>query len=217
MLRRLIRSPRWLLGTALALLLGLFGSHWLVKRAGRNQLYDKASDLPEKRVLVVLGCSKLIQNAWTNWFFTYRIRAAVQAWQAGKAKAIIVSGDNHSKGYDEPSDMKASLIEAGVPEEVIYCDYAGLRTLDSIVRAKRIFSQDKITIVSQRFHNERALFLAQQHGIDAIGLNAQDVPVSNALQTYLREILARVSAVLDCWVLGTQPKFAGPPVEILQS
>jgi SanA protein len=216
MFRRITCPSRWLLSAVLALAVTLFGCDWLMVNAGKNRLYDKATDLPEKRVLLVLGCSKLVQNARINLFFTYRIKAALAAWKAGMAKAIIVSGDNHSKDYDEPSDMKAALMEAGVPESVIYCDYAGLRTLDSIVRSRRIFAQEKITIVSQRFHNERAVFLAQQYGLDAIGLNAQEVPVSNALQTHLRETLARVAAVLDCWVLGTQPKFDGPLVKIVE-
>jgi SanA protein len=212
--RYLRHYRRWLLGIVVLMLVSVVMSQWIVRRAGSGKLYATAAELPERRVLLVLGCSPLMNNAWTNWFFTYRIRAAAEAWKAGKARAIIVSGDNSTENYDEPTEMKAALVAQGVPEEVIYCDYAGFRTLDSVVRAGSIFGQKKITVVSQRFHNERALFLAQSHGLDAIALNAEDVPVRNAVMTEMREVLARVAAVLDCWVLGTGPKFLGPAVAI---
>lgn len=129
-------------------------------------------------------------------------------------KALLVSGDNGSRQYDEPTAMKAALVAAGVPAERIVCDYAGFRTLDSVVRAREVFGQSRFLVVSQRFHNERAIFLARRLGIEAVGLNAQDVPRSRALTTWLREYLARVQAVLDVTLLGTRPRFAGPPEPI---
>jgi SanA protein len=137
--------------------------------------------------------------------------------RAGKVKAFIVSGDNGSKEYDEPTAMKEALVARGVPEAAIYCDFAGFRTLDSVVRAKSIFGQSRYIIVSQHFHNERAIFLARQRGLDAVGLDAADVSRSFAPTTYLREYLARVQAVLDVTLLQTRPKFDGPPVVITQT
>jgi len=113
--------------------------------------------------------------------------------------------------------MKAALIASGVPEGKIYCDYAGFRTLDSIVRAREVFGQSKIMVVSQRFHNERALYLAGSQNVDAIGFNAADAELSRptAIKNEIREILARVKAVLDTNVLRTQPKFLGTPVQVV--
>ena len=91
---------------------------------------------------------------------------------------------------------------------------AGFRTLDSVVRCKEIFSQNDVIIVSQEFHNQRALFISDSHGISAVGFNAQGVPHGYALKTEIREYFARAAAVLDVYFLKTQPKFLGEKVEI---
>lgn len=142
------------------------------------------------------------------------MEAAVRLYQSGKVAALIVSGDNGSKEYDEATAMKDALVRAGIPEKSIYLDYAGFRTLDSVVRAKEVFGQEAFVVVSQRFHNERAIFLARQSGIKAIGYNAADLRGRRGLMTHLREYLARVQAVLDVKVLGTQPKFLGKAVVV---
>ena len=116
--------------------------------------------------------------------------------------------------YDNPQSTPQALIEAGVPEAKIICDYAGFRTLDSVARAKKVFGQDRILIISQRFHNERALYLAKGWGMDAIAFDAREVQIDHALKTYIREVFARVKAVLDLHLLHTQPKFLGPPVKL---
>ncbi len=158
--------------------------------------------------------SKTLANAQPNLFFYFRIEAAAGLFRAGRVNYLIVSGDNSREGYDEPTDMRDALMAAGVPAERIYRDYAGFRTLDSVIRAREIFGQDSITIVSQRFHNERAIFIARAHGIDAVGYNAVNMPQYRGLKTKAREWLARTRTVLDVWVLGTKPKFLGPPVEL---
>jgi SanA protein len=129
---------------------------------------------------------------------------------------VIVSGDNSTQYYDEASAMKKALVENGVPDSVITLDYAGFRTLDSVVRCKWVFGQSDIILVSQEFQNERALFIAEHFGINAVGFNAQDVPEGYGLKTSIREYFARVKAVLDIYVLKTQPKFPGPPEPIKQ-
>ena len=132
-----------------------------------------------------------------------------------KISKILISGDNSTKEYDEPESMKQALIAKGVPGEDIVLDYAGFRTLDSIIRAKKIFGQTKLTIISQRFHNERAIYLALENGIDAIGYNAKEIRGSTSfLKTgYLREGLARVKMFLDIW-FGKSPKFMGKQEKI---
>jgi SanA protein len=106
-------------------------------------------------------------------------------------------------------DIKKDLITKGVDEEDIYLDYAGFSTLDSVLRAKLVFHIDHFTIISQRFHCERALYMARRNGLDAIGFTAEDIAGPLAMKVYVREFLARVKAILDIEVLNRQPKFLG--------
>lgn len=110
--------------------------------------------------------------------------------------------------------MKEELVAAGIPPEHIYCDYAGFRTLDSMVRAKKVFGLDAFTIISQQFHNERALALAKWQGIDAIGYNARTIKLNKGMKVHLQEILARTKMVLDM-VINKQPHFLGDKIEII--
>lgn len=194
----------------------IWGSNHWVESVAAAHCHTQAENLTSLPVGLVLGCSPKI-GSLPNLFFDYRMDAAAQLYQSGKVRALIVSGDNGTKEYDEPTYMKEALIQRGVPEKAIYCDYAGFRTLDSVVRAHSIFGQSRFVIVSQRFHNERAVFLARQRGLEAEAFNAKDVPAGSGLKTHLREYLARVQAVLDVTLLGTQPKFDGPRIDITQS
>lgn len=191
--------------------------NWLVRSNVRGLAASEIASVPSGiKTALVLGCSKKLPNGRENRFFVQRIIAAADLYQAGKCSALIVSGDNSVTGYDEPTDMKDALVAAGVPEDRIHCDYAGFRTLDSVVRARKIFGQSRILIVSQRTHTERALYLAHAHGLDAFGFQAPEPVLSDTLRwkNQAREFLARVQAVLDVWILRTQPKFLGPPVLI---
>ncbi len=189
-------------------------SAWVVQRAAQGRTFSDINTMPCQRVGLVLGCSKQLPDGRYNLFYRYRIAAAAELYHAGKVSYLIVSGDNHSKDYDESSAMKDSLIEAGVPSERIYCDYAGFRTFDSVVRAKAIFGQESLAIISQKFQNQRAIFIARHSGIDAIGFNAQEVAMYYSFKTRCRELFARVKTVLDVYVLHARPKFLGPPVSI---
>jgi SanA protein len=197
-----------LAGTAM---LGI--SWWRVSRCGALA-QDDLANLPARKVALVLGCSPRLGNGSTNWFFNNRMDAAAQLFQSGKIEYLLVSGDNRFRTYDEPTEMKKALIARGVPAAKIICDYAGITTLDSVVRAKAVFGQESATIVSQRFHNERAIYLARAFGIDAIGYNAPDVPLTSAPRTYLREILSRQRAWLDANFLRRKPRHLGPLVAV---
>ena len=177
-------------------------------------IYSSITEVPTNKTALVLGTAKYSVSGGINKYFKYRMDAAITLFKAGKIKKIIVSGDNHTKSYDEPNDMREWLIEAGIPDTCIHLDYAGFRTFDSVIRAKEIFGQTKFTIVSQPFHNERAVFLARKNGIEAIGYNAQTVTNSYGLKTRIREKFARVKAILDVYILNTKPKFLGEKVEI---
>jgi SanA protein len=150
-----------------------------------------------------------------NVFFTSRIQAAADLYKAGRLQYLIVSGDNSHLGYDEPTEMKAALIAKGVPANRIYCDYAGFRTLDSVVRADRIFGQQQFTIISQAFHNTRALYIARRKGyVDCVAYNAPGVNTTDTISMHLRELGARVLAILQVEFFKTEPKFLGQRVEI---
>jgi SanA protein len=214
-----LSSKRILFITGLAMILVIlliWGCDWWVRKEAEKYCTSRLESLKEAPVALVLGCSPMLGTR-RNLFFEYRIEAAAQLYKAGKVKALIVSGDNGSKDYDEPTMMKEALMAKGLPESVIYCDYAGFRTLDSVVRASSIFMQPRFIVVSQRFHNERAVFLARSHGLEATGFDARDVSRRIAPKTWLREYLARVQAVLDVTLFQTKPKFAGPTVKITQA
>lgn len=135
------------------------------------------------------------------------MEAAAELFNAGKIKFIIVSGDNSVNEYNETRDMKKSLIAMGVPEDKIIEDFAGFRTLDSVIRAKEVFGRDSIIVISQKFQNQRAIFIGKNHDIYALGFNAREVPKRYSTLTETREYFARVKAVLDVYVLAKMPKF----------
>ena len=181
--------------------------------ASRGCLFDEVAALPKTHVGLVFGTTDRV-NGLENLYFRYRIDAAEKLWKAGKLDTLIVSGDNSSKYYNEPGKMKQALIERGIPAGRIVCDYAGLRTLDSVVRAKEIFGLDSIVFISQRFQNERAIFLAQANGMHAIGFNARNVETHAGLKTKVREVGARLLMFLDVHLLGTRPRFLGEKIKL---
>lgn len=183
-------------------------ANWIPNWVSRNRIYDDIQAVPPTEAGLVLGTTHQI-NGRENLYFRYRIDAAAKLWKAGKVKQLIVSGDNRSHRYNEPEKMRTALIARGVPDQAIICDYAGLRTLDSVIRAKEVFGYDSIIIISQKFHNQRAIYQALGHHIDATGFNAQDVPRRFGVPTQLREIGARVLMWFDVNCLNTQPKHLG--------
>lgn len=196
-----------------AVLLSLVITDKLVKRMTKNVVYDATKSIPHNKVGLLLGTSKMLANGRVNLYYSYRINAAVELFKAGKIDFILVSGDNGSKSYDEPTTFKNDLIAKGVPSNKIYLDYAGFRTLDSVVRSKAIFGQKSITIISQRFHNERAICIAKWKGIKAVGYNAKDVSRRYGIKIQLREKFARVKMLLDL-IFGKQPKFFGKKIKV---
>ena len=169
--------------------------------------------LPNEKVGLLLGTSKILKSGWKNLYFFNRIDAAEQLYKSGKIKYILISGDNSTKDYSEPEDMQAELLKRGIPADKIVLDFAGFRTLDSVVRAKEIFGQNSFIIISQKFHNERAVFLAQHYGIKAYGFNAKDVNKYFGFKTKVREYFARAKVFVD-FLLGVEPKFGGEKVEV---
>jgi SanA protein len=191
-----------------------FAANRAVAKAAKGRTYSDLAAIPHRQVGLVLGCQKYSSGNRPNLFFQNRIAAAVELYRGGKVDYLLVSGDNHTRGYDETTDLRNALIEQGVPADKIYADYAGFRTLDSVVRAKEVFGQTEVTIISQQFHNQRAIFIANHRGLDAIAFNAPDVDSYESFGTRVREQFARVKAVLDIYVLNKQPHFLGEKVTI---
>lgn len=180
-----------------------------------SRIYTDVSKVPVKKAALLLGTGKYFHGR-ENYFYTYRIEAAAALFKAGKVKAIVISGDNGHKNYDEPSTMREDLVKAGVPKQYITLDYAGFRTLDSIVRAEAIFDLHDYIIVSQTFHLERALYIAKAKGQEAIGFAAKDLNYTLAAKKMkIREYLARTKAFLDVHVLSTNPKFYGKKEKVV--
>ena len=188
-------------------------SNYVIEKNAVKKLFVETSNIPKNKVGLVLGTSKRISNGNINLYYKYRLEAAIKLFKSGKIEYIVISGDNGSKTYDEPTDFKEDLIKAGIPENKIYLDYAGFRTLDSVVRIKEIFGQKSITIISQKFHNERAIYLAEHFDINAIAYNAKDVGGKSGFKVQLREYLARVKVFVDI-IFNVKPKFLGDKIEI---
>lgn len=204
---------RWLKRIAIVLFLLfftiLFGCNvWVVKSTER-EVYFNISKLPNHRIALVLGTSHRTMSGTANPFFEKRIEMAAKLYKLGKIDHFILSGDNSTRYYNEPIKMRKALIKKGVPATAITLDYAGLRTLDSVVRSKEIFGQDKITIITQPFHSYRALFISHYYNIDAIAMVAGEPDYDYSVKVRIREYFARTKAVLDLYIFKTAPKFLG--------
>lgn len=211
-----MKKKTWIwLGTAgiTCCLAAIVVCNQVIEKKTTGKVFNPSDSIPYNRTGLVLGTTPKLKDGRPNLYFDYRMDAAAALYQTGKIKYLIVSGDNHRNDYNEPEEMKKALLARGVPRKALYLDYAGLRTLDSVLRAKEIFGQDSLTVISQRFHNERAIFLADAYGIHAVGYNAKDVNLSTGFKTQLRELLARVKVFIDLFT-SKQPKYLGEKIPI---
>lgn len=188
-------------------------SNFTINKKTNNLVFNETESIPENKTGLLLGTSKYLRSGKLNLYFEYRIQATEKLFKAGKIKNIVISGDNSKKDYNEPEDMKIELVKRGIPEGNIYLDYAGFRTFDSIYRMKEIFGQRSFTVISQQFHNQRAVYIAKSLDLNAIGFNAQDVNAYNGFKTKLREKLARVKVFVDI-LTNEQPKYLGTKIII---
>ncbi len=175
--------------------------------------YNSTYAIPHNRAGLVLGTAKYLVKGGLNQYFINRIDATTELFKAGKIDYVVVSGDNAHRTYNEPREMRKALMARGIPKEKIYLDYAGFSTLDSVVRIEQIFRQKSITIISQDFHNERAIYIARHHNIEAIGFNAKGVDKQGFTES-IREFLARIKCILDVYIFDSKPKFLGETIEI---
>ena len=191
----------------------IFSCNAIINQSAKGKTFNSVNAIPKNKVGLVLGTAKKVTSGSPNKYYTNRISATIALFNAHKVDFILVSGDNGSIYYNEPKAIKNDLIQGGIPEEKIFLDYAGFRTYDSMIRAKYVFDLDSVTVISQQFHNDRAIYIAQKKGLHAIGFNAKDVSASNGIKVQLREYFARVKVFLDI-ITNKQPKFYGEKITI---
>lgn len=199
---------------AIVMLIFTIATNRAVISETENRIYRSVDSAPRNKVGLLLGTNPINRIGKPNTYFTNRIKIAAELYHAGKVDYILASGDNHRKEYDEATAMRDSLMAHGVPENRIILDFAGFRTLDSVVRAKEVFGCDSLTIISQADHCARALYLAEATGINAIAV-ATPLLAGRWVRTRLtlREWLARDKMMLDLW-FGKRPHFLGEKIAI---
>lgn len=195
------------------LILTIISLDFFVEKKTEDKIFDSVSEISYNKVGLLLGTIKVLKNGRLNLYYQFRIDACLELYRAGKIDFVLISGDNSRKDYDEPTQMKEDLISKGIPEEKIFLDYAGFRTLDSVVRCREVFGETQITIISQKFHNQRALIIAEFNSIEAVVFNAQDVAAPYGFKTQIRERFARIKMMLDL-LFGKDPKFLGEKISI---
>jgi SanA protein len=198
--------------TALAALALIGSNAWLLLHA-RDRIFSTTTRLPQNDVGLVLGTAPKLAK-WKNPFFEGRMDAAAKLYHAGKVRHLLLSGDNGTRGYDEPTAMKKALLARGVPESALHLDYAGFRTLDSMARARMVFGVREVTVITDDFHLARSLFLADSFGLNPVGYSPAPVPLRSSAKTRVRETVARAASLVDIYVLHRQPKFYGPKVDL---
>lgn len=196
---------RWNLVIALALSGALVVNELIIQHRVSAQLFADVEAIPFNRVALVLGTLPTSRDGGPNPFFTERMEAAADLYCSGRVQHLILSGDADIWGHDEPAEMLAALTAMGVPAMDMTMDRAGLNTFASVVRARTVFGQERFTIVSQGYHNERAVFIAEELGMKAVALNAKSVPIHRAKRSWVRERASRVKMWMDLLLLARAP------------
>lgn len=205
------------IGTACFILV-IIAFHSIVVWNASGKTYDNVEDIPHNKVGLLLATSPITPGGAHNYYFENRIKAADELYKAGKIDFIIASGGDYTQsqknGCDEPGAIRDSLVARGVPIERIILDYEGTRTLNSIAKAKQVYCLDSLTLISQKYHNERAIYLADQYDIHAFGYNAEPSPIRrNRIKNTLREFLARPKMFLDI-LTGKKPEIKKDTISI---
>lgn len=215
-MKKLLTKRRIIFTFLLFLFLFVIGTIFANKRVesfASDYIQADIANLPNTKVGLLLGTARLVRGGRPNAYFYLRIEATIKLYNSGKIKYVLISGDNSRKDYNEPQDMMNELVGRGIPPNHIFLDFAGFRTLDSILRANKIFGQQEFIVISQRFHNERAVFIGRKKGMKVWGYNARDVKRMGGIRTKIREWFARDKVFIDLW-FNVQPKFYGESISI---
>ncbi len=188
----------WVLVTIMAMGLAVvIVCELAVCSASKGCVYSDVDEIPYREVGLLLGTNPKGRRGGINMFYNYRIDAAVALYEAGKVDRIIISGAKKGPDYDEPQAMREALVARGVPDSLLVLDGQGYHTIESIMRTKEVFGVSELTIISQEFHNRRAIYMAKRNGMDAIAYNAANTTILRwRIIMFLRERASRVKAVL---------------------
>lgn len=190
----------------------IFVCNYKVEQFSNDKIFSDIDKIPHNRIGLLLGTCKVLDDDITmNPFWKYRVEATYQLWKNKKIDRILISGDGGWFGHNEPEDFRKIFLKMGIPDSVMYIDASGFRTHDSVIRALKVYGLRKFTIISQLFHNKRALVIADKFGIDAIAFNAKDVERKFTWFNFFREKLARVKLFLDLYILNTKPHLIDEP------
>ena len=213
MQRFLRRLLRWICSVGAVLTAVTVGINlWMTQRAA-SRIHTDPARTPAAAVGIVLGTSRTVGNGRENAHFRVRMDSAAALYKAGKVRHFLLSGDNAEAHYNEPKDMMEALMARGIPASAMTGDAAGLRTLDSMIRARENFGITRCLIISDDFHLPRALWLADRHGIKADAFVVRPLPWSVSGRSRAREWLARVKAVID-ELTDKEPAVTGPRVKL---
>jgi len=194
---------------ALALVIALANAYVL---SSEGESTSEVAEVPHAQVAIVPG-ALVNPNGTMSGMLADRVEQASRLWHAGKVEKILVSGDHQSWAYDEPGTMRKALVRDGVPPRDVFEDHAGFDTWATMARARGIFGVQSAVVVTQGLHMPRALFLAEEAGIDATGLVSDLRPYGfQGEKSGVREVLSRVKAVAD--VALDTPAMAGPTIAI---
>ena len=194
----LVKAIKWLSLPLAACLVAVFYSNHIINEAAEGKTFTDPSALPHHTTALLLGTNPKAKSGRPNSFYIQRIDAAVKLYEAGKYDRLILSGAGDEEGYNEPVAMRADLVERGIPDSIMVLDEEGYRTINSVERAKKTYGADSCIIISQAFHNKRAIYQAQHFGLNAIGFNAADSPFRYwRVKNHLREYFARVKALIE--------------------
>ena len=203
MKKKVIKICVWAIAvvTVVCLALMLICNQVVVNNA-EGKVFSEIESIKYNKVGLLLGTTPQARiTKVKNYFFIYRLDAAEQLYRARKIEKILISGDEHSlDGINEPECMRDSLVARGIPAEDIYLDGKGYRTINSVINANKVFGLKSFTIISQEFHNERALYQAEHLGLDVENLQAFNAKMPTSRRAYLtsiREYFSRVKMFID--------------------
>lgn len=193
---------RLIFGIVIAAVLFAIFSNVLIISQTKSKIYHDITEVPKREYALVLGTSKRTVKGESNTFFDNRITAASDLYKQGRVEKLLLSGDNRTRYYNEPNDMRKALLEKGIPESAILLDTAGFRTIESVYRCANVYNQKDVVIITQEFHAFRALYISQYFDMNAIAYLAEEVPVYSAAKVNIREFFARPKAIFDLYLPG---------------
>jgi len=208
----LFRSRFLVLLLILIFVSGILGANFWVGHIAAGKIFQKVDAIEDHQIILVLGAG-VEQDDKISDVLRDRLDTAVELFTNRKVLRIIISGDNSRENYNETDSMRNYLLEAGIPPRIIFTDYAGFDTFDSIFRAREIFGAEKLILISQEFHLPRAIFLAEKLGIEALGFSANLRKYRNQPQMNLREVLANTKAVGNI-LFNSKPHFLGEKFDL---